>query len=257
MAIPKFTLAALLMSVSPLALAQTPPAVPAPTGAAVTAPTAAVTAPAPVPMVTPADKPTGTAAVAPAGSAPTASASAASSAAVVAATPDVQQKLTARLQAAGYTNVKVMPESFLIQATDKSGSPVSIFLDRGNMVVFTTADAMTSPDGAKGPEAPAAGIFATIPANEDLSSKLIGLDIHNASNEKIGTIKDVAFGSKGVKAYIVGVGGFLGMGDHYVAILPSAIKIGFDSTDKKWHATMNTTAAELKAAPEYKYASNT
>ncbi len=99
-----------------------------------------------------------------------------------------------------------------------------------------------------------ATIFTTIPTGEDLTSNLIGLDIYNGAKDKIGTVKDIAMTGGRVHAYIVGVGGFLGMGDHYVAVTPSAITITYDPTDKKWHATMNTDAAALKAAPEYKYA---
>ena len=40
------------------------------------------------------------------------------------------------------------------------------------------------------------------------------------------------------------------MGD-YVVVRPSAIS--FNAKDDKWHATMNVNAAQLKAAPEYKY----
>jgi hypothetical protein len=97
-------------------------------------------------------------------------------------------------------------------------------------------------------------MFTTIPTGEDLSSNLIGLDIYNGAKENIGTVKDIAMTGGRVHAYIVGVGGFLGMGDHYVAITPSALSITYDPTGKKWHATMNTDAAALKAAPEYKYA---
>ena len=49
------------------------------------------------------------------------------------------------------------------------------------------------------------------------------------------------------------VGGFLGMGDHYVVVRPSAIS--FNAKDDKWHAIMNANADQLKAAPEYKYSS--
>jgi hypothetical protein len=44
------------------------------------------------------------------------------------------------------------------------------------------------------------------------------------------------------------------MGDHYVVVRPSAIS--FNAKDNKWHATMNVNADQLKAAPEYKYSSN-
>jgi len=100
------------------------------------------------------------------------------------------------------------------------------------------------------------GMFATIPAGERLSSKVVGLNVYNNSNQNIGKIKDIAFDESGVKAYIVAVGGFLGMGDRYVAVSPSAINVNYDANAKTWHAAMNTNADQLKSAPEYKYSSN-
>ncbi len=104
--------------------------------------------------------------------------------------------------------------------------------------------------------ADATGMFTNIPSGEDLSSNVVGLNVYNNANQDIGKIKDIAFDANGVKAYIVAVGGFLGMGDHYVAVNPSAININYDANAKKWHAAMNTNADQLKAAPEYKYSSN-
>ena len=98
-------------------------------------------------------------------------------------------------------------------------------------------------------------MFTSIATGEDLSSNLVGLDIYNANQQKIGTVKDIAMSDGHVNAYIVGVGGFLGIGDHYVAVKPSVVAITYGATDKKWRATMDTNAAALKAAPEYKYAS--
>jgi hypothetical protein len=60
-----------------------------------------------------------------------------------------------------------------------------------------------------------------------------------------------------VNGYVIGVGGFLGIGDHYVAVRPSAVKLSYDAKDKKWHASMDANADQLKAAPEFKYPSNT
>jgi sporulation protein YlmC with PRC-barrel domain len=92
----------------------------------------------------------------------------------------------------------------------------------------------------------------TVPSNDDLSSKLVGLDVYNKDNKDIGTIKDIALNSNGrTSAYIVSVGGFLGMGEHYVAVNPEAVSVSYK--DNKWHADMNATADQLKAAPEFKY----
>ena len=98
------------------------------------------------------------------------------------------------------------------------------------------------------------GIFTSVSAKDDLSSKVVGLDVYNNANQDIGTIKDIAFNATGVKAYIVGVGGFLSMGEHYVAVRPSAIKLSYNASEKKWHAAMDTNVDQLKGAPEYKYA---
>jgi len=96
--------------------------------------------------------------------------------------------------------------------------------------------------------------FANLQNTDMLSSNVVGLDVYDTSNNNIGTIKDVAFdSSKAVKGYVLSVGGFLGMGTRYVAVDPDAVKIKFDTADKKWHANMNATKDELKAAPEFKY----
>ena len=55
------------------------------------------------------------------------------------------------------------------------------------------------------------------------------------------------------QAYIISVGGFLGMGTHYVAVNPADIRVSYNATDKKWRATMDTNSDKLKEAPEFKY----
>jgi hypothetical protein len=99
------------------------------------------------------------------------------------------------------------------------------------------------------------GMFTNVPAQDELSSDLVGLDVYNRDKQNIGTIKDIAFSESGLSGYIIGVGGFIGMGDHYVVVRPSAINVSFNANDKTWHAIMNANADQLKAAPEYKYPS--
>src|SRR4051812_49835877 len=57
------------------------------------------------------------------------------------------------------------------------------------------------------------------------ASKLKGLDVYNNSNEKIGDIREVLLDQSGkAEAVVVGVGGFLGMGERDVAVPFSEIK---------------------------------
>jgi PRC-barrel domain len=105
----------------------------------------------------------------------------------------------------------------------------------------------------RGPNPATSGMFTYVPAHDELSSNVVGLDVHNKDKQNIGTIKDIALDASGLNGYIVSVGEFLGMGDHHVVVRPPAIS--FNAKDNKWHATMNLTADQLKAAPEYKYSS--
>jgi hypothetical protein len=109
--------------------------------------------------------------------------------------------------------------------------------------VTTPADAPS-----KGPS------FITVPDTAMLSGNVVGLDVYNGQNNDIGKIHDVVIGSDAsVKGYIISVGGFLGMGTHYVAVDPGAVSIAYDSGQKTWRAAMNATKDELKSAPEFKY----
>ncbi len=51
------------------------------------------------------------------------------------------------------------------------------------------------------------------------ASKLVGLSVYNDSNESLGSINDLLTDKSGdIKAVVIGVGGFLGVGEHLVAI---------------------------------------
>ena len=96
--------------------------------------------------------------------------------------------------------------------------------------------------------------FITLQNSDMLSSNVVGLDIYNQQNNDVGKIQDIAFASsKKITGYILSVGGFLGMGTHYVAVDPDALAISYDANNKVWRASMNATKDQLKAAPEFKY----
>jgi hypothetical protein len=62
-------------------------------------------------------------------------------------------------------------------------------------------------------------------AGEWRSSKMIGLNVYNPQNEKIGDISEILIEQSGkVVGYVIGVGGFLGMGEHDVLVQPGQLK---------------------------------
>jgi sporulation protein YlmC with PRC-barrel domain len=162
------------------------------------------------------------------------------------------------LQKAGFTDIKVVPESFLIHAKDKDGNPVVMNVSPESFTEMTEVDGDKA-ERARSMDQSAAGDssssrFVSVPSADELSSNVVGLDVYNSDNKNIGQIKDIALNQRGrVQAYILSVGGFLGIGDHYVAVNPSEVKVSYNDSDKKWHAIMNATAEQLKAAPEFKY----
>jgi hypothetical protein len=108
-------------------------------------------------------------------------------------------------------------------------------------------------DGKTTGTAPADAKFSALPNDEILSSKLRGLNVHNQKDLSVGEIADFAIRNNQVEAVILSVGGFLGIGEHYVAVSPSSINIHYDANNDNWLASMNTTKEALQAAPEFTY----
>jgi hypothetical protein len=134
----------------------------------------------------------------------------------------------------------------------------SIFMRRliiaaGTVLALIGAASAQGSHQTAGSARPSGSTFVNVPKQGELSSNLIGLDVYNGK-QNLGEIKDVALGKNGqVDAYILSVGGILGLGEHYVAVNPSDVSINYRSSNQKWYATLNATTAELKAAPEFKY----
>lgn len=123
------------------------------------------------------------------------------------------------------------------------------------------------------------------------SSKLIGVNVYNEQNDKLGDINEIILDPTGkVTGYVVGVGGFLGMGEHDILVEPTKIKFvnepvrnaaaapatapaGTSATpsntrnvsntsgtaraaNEQWypdHGVLSATKDQLKAMPQFKY----
>ncbi|MGE0425842.1 MAG: PRC-barrel domain-containing protein [Reyranellaceae bacterium] len=82
------------------------------------------------------------------------------------------------------------------------------------------------------------------------ADKLIGRDVRNAQNETIGEIESIYLGKDGqVDSVIIGVGGFLGIGQRDVRVAWKDLTI----TDNGEKVTVAMTKDQLKAMPPYKY----
>ena len=78
------------------------------------------------------------------------------------------------------------------------------------------------------------------------ASKLVGLNVYNEANEKIGDINEVILDKSGkVANVILGVGGFLGMGEHYVAVAFDQLKWVNEPARTASTAPANTSATNV------------
>jgi hypothetical protein len=84
-----------------------------------------------------------------------------------------------------------------------------------------------------------------------LASDLIGVTVTNNGNEKIGDVNDLLVDKSGnVMAAIIGVGGFLGIGEKDVAVSMKSLNISRDGdTDK---VTANLSKEQLQQAAAFK-----
>lgn len=86
------------------------------------------------------------------------------------------------------------------------------------------------------------------------TQKLIGRSVKDGGNNTVGDINGVLIDKSGAVRYVVvGVGGFLGMGEREVALPWNALVV----TDNGEKVTTRFTKDELKALPEYRYADAT
>nr|WP_255720404.1 PRC-barrel domain-containing protein [Acuticoccus kalidii] len=85
-----------------------------------------------------------------------------------------------------------------------------------------------------------------------LASTLLDADVVNSADEKIGDVRDMVLTADGtVEGVVIGVGGFLGIGEKEVAIELSALSISEDENGDL-NFMLNATEEELKAAPEFR-----
>jgi sporulation protein YlmC with PRC-barrel domain len=79
-------------------------------------------------------------------------------------------------------------------------------------------------------------------------------DVYDKSSSRVGSISDVLVSQDGkIEAFIVSVGGFLGIGAQKDVAVPfDAVRLSKNS-DGKTKLTMNASKDTLKNAPGYKY----
>jgi PRC-barrel domain len=83
-----------------------------------------------------------------------------------------------------------------------------------------------------------------------LASKVRGADVVGSDDKKIGDVSDILFSKDGkIEAYVLSVGGFLGVGAKEVALAPSSIQMTQDKDT--WKLKVSMTKDQLAQAPNF------
>ena len=94
--------------------------------------------------------------------------------------------------------------------------------------------------------------YVTVKPADVMSSKLVGTTVYNNKNETVGEVEDLVIeNGKTLTGVVVGVGGFLGLGESYVVLDPSTLAIS--NKDGKWAVHADTDKDTLKNAPKFEY----
>lgn len=84
------------------------------------------------------------------------------------------------------------------------------------------------------------------------TSRIVGSKVYNDASENIGSVEDIILKPDGsMDEVVLSVGGFLGIGDKYVAVPFSDLKVTRDGSSLKINT--NGTKESLKALPDYKF----
>jgi sporulation protein YlmC with PRC-barrel domain len=86
-----------------------------------------------------------------------------------------------------------------------------------------------------------------------LASKFNGTDVIGDDNQKIGDVTDILFDKNGkIEAYIVSVGGFLGIGSKHVALAPTTFKVMPADTNSSYERLkLSMTKDQLQQAANF------
>ncbi|ASS54253.1 PRC-barrel domain-containing protein [Rhizobium leguminosarum] len=120
-------------------------------------------------------------------------------------------------------------------------------------VTKPAGDAAQAPAAAPTADTAQAGYLTEQSPDQVSANTYIGQSVYNGNNESIGSVNDLILKKDGgFVAAIVGVGGFLGIGEKNVAVPMEKITVAQNTQDGSVKLTTSETSESLKAAPEFK-----
>ena len=163
-------------------------------------------------------------------------------------------KSTEMTQPPSSTSTTNAPAAKSTEMTQPSSSISTTNAPAAKSTEMTQPSSSSSTTNAASASASSAKFINSQRQDQYLASKFKGTDVIGADDKKIGDVSDILFDKGGkVEAYVVGVGGFLGIGSKEVALAPTAFQVvpGDKSKNESDKLRLSMTKEQLKEAANF------
>ena len=161
---------------------------------------------------------------------------------------NLAQQLSDNLQLSGYSNVKVMPGSFIVRAQDPQGNPMEMIVTPTSIAAVDVGRWSGNPATGRSVGVPTSPRFIRGPVYDAMNSNFADTNVQSSDNQNVGTIKGIAIGEDGSLSYLLTVNG-----GRDVAVNPAAMSLSYDDTTDKWNANVDATKQQIDSAPQVQY----
>jgi len=144
--------------------------------------------------------------------------------------------------------IRFSPHQFLIRRIQMLAKYVAAAV-AGSFLVTSAAFAAETSTTTPAPSTAASASESSSYKGDWRASKMVGLNVYNDKNENIGSISDLLMDKSGnIKAAVISVGGFLGVGARLVAVPYDKIKFSSEPVSTASNKGSNGTGGTAKSS---------
>jgi hypothetical protein len=156
----------------------------------------------------------------------------------------VKQQLKENLIRSGFTNVTVMPESFVIHATDPQGNPIAMVVSPDTLAAVEVTRGSNKMISGRSVGEGEPKFFEGAVRNAS-KENLADTQVQSSDHKHAGTIKGIVIGENGELSYLITT-----PNGHDVAINPDVMALNYDEKANTWNASVDATLNQIQSAPQ-------
>lgn len=154
----------------------------------------------------------------------------------------IAQRLREDLQKSGFSNVTIMPETFIIHAQDRRGNPVVMVVNPESIAAVEVSKTGRS----------MAPRFVQGLIRDAMNANLADTQVKSIDHQNVGTIKGIGISENGQLSYVLTT-----ERGRDVAVGPQAISLSYNDSNGTWDVTVDATKQRIESAPQIQWEQNT